>query len=214
MKKIFAMLITALLVAGLVEANASSPPPRRYEPVSRAHSWKERCRDIGIIYVAQWVGYAATQPKVFAKIQGGDWVENVFEKGAVLWDGDEWYWNFAGHPYVGSEYYLYFRSRGYSRKSSAFGSLVASTIWEELTETFSEPFSFNDFVITPVAGSLLGYARERGALRLLHGDSGFKRFWGHVLWWETNFSFFEDVEVMPAVSPDGGRAGIVFTATW
>lgn len=214
MKKFIAMLLAAFLVAGFSRAQASSPPPKRYEPVSRKHTWKERFRDIGVIYVAQWVGYAAAQPETFSKIQGKDWVENVFEKGAVLWDSDEWYWNFAAHPYVGSEYYLYFRSRGYSRKWSAFGSLVASTIWEELTETFSEPFSCNDFVITPATGSLIGYARERGAMKLLHTDSKFKRFWGHVLWPETNFSFFEEAHAVPAVSPDGEGAGLIFTATW
>jgi len=213
MKKInFTALVVVILQCSL--SYASSPPPKKYTPVSRTHTFKEEATDIGVIYLAQWVLYPITQYDVFSKIQGKDWVENVFEKGAVLWDGDEWYWNFAGHPLAGSEYYLYFRSRGYTPKWSFVGSLISSTIWEELTETFTEPFSTNDFVVTPVLGSLLGYGREKAALRLLQTDNKFYRGVGHVLWIETNFKFFEKVEVIPAISPDGSAGGISFVAVY
>ena len=164
--------------------------------------------DMGVMFAALWAGYYIGQPDTVAKIQGEDWVENIFEKGAVLWDGDPWYWNFAAHPWVGSEYYLYFRSRGYAPKWSFLGSVLTSTTFEILVETFSEPFSFNDFVITPCLGSAIGYGREKAAMNLLHTDSKFKRFWGHVMWLETNLWFFEDFEIMPAVSMDGRTGGL------
>ena len=213
MKKI-KIAVLLLLISQFSVAFASSPPPKEYTPVSRTHTIKEELTDFGVIYVTQWIIYPITQYSVFSKMQGKDWVENVFEKGAVLWDGDEWYWNFAGHPFAGSEYYLYYRSRGYSPKWSFVGSLVSSTIWEELTETFTEPFSTNDFVVTPVLGSLLGYGREKAALRLLHTDHKFYRFVGHALWLETNFKFFENVEVIPVISPDGKMGGLSILAVY
>lgn len=210
MKKIISILLISITITAGGNSLASSPPPKKYTPVSREHSLKEEAIDMSIMYAVLWAGYFASQPDIVAKIQGQDFVENVFEKGAVLWDGDEWYWNFAGHPYVGSEYYLFFRSRGYSPKWSFVGSLATSTIFEISIETFSEPFSTNDFIITPVVGSIIGYGREKAAMRLLQTDNKFNRFVGHVLWLETNFKFFEDVEAIPAVSPDGKAAGISF----
>jgi len=211
-KAIIVVLLATIITLGS-SAAASSPPPKKYTPVSRKHTWKERFMDIGVMYVALWAGYCASQPITVAKIQAKDWERNVFEIGGVIWDDDSWIWNFAAHPIAGSEYYLYFRSRGYAPKWAFAGSFVTSFVFEELIETFSEPFSFNDFLITPVVGSLLGYGRERAALRLLHSDIKFNRFIGHVLWIETNFWFFENAEVIP-VSPDGRAPGLTFTAVF
>ncbi len=214
MKKITLVIVIILITAFATATLASSPPPKKYTPVSRSHSWKERSIDAGVMFTALWAGYYLGQPDTVALIQGEDWVDNIFEKGAVLWDGDEWYWNFAAHPWVGSEYYLYFRSRGYAPKWSFFGSVMTSTTFEILVETFSEPFSVNDFIITPVVGSAIGYGREKAAMRLLHSDNKFYRGVGHVMWLETMLWFFEDVEIMPVASLDGSVMGLSFAAIY
>ena len=169
---------------------------------------------MSFMFVALWAGYAATQPETVAKISWESWRENVFEKGAVLYDGDWWVVNFVGHPYIGSEYYLYFRSRGYAPRWAFVGCLATSTLFEAVVESTSVPFSTNDFVVTPVLGSLLGYGREKAALRLLNTDSKFNRFIGHVLYLETNFWFFEKSEIMPVVSPDGKVTGLSIVAVF
>lgn len=167
-----------------------------------------------VMTVGMVVVYVTTQYDIVMDKSTSSWKDNVFDKGAVFWDEDEWTWNFVGHPIGGSEYYLYFRSRGYAPKWAFVGTLISSTIHEELVESWSEPFSFNDFVITPTLGSLLGYGREKAAMRLLHTDNKFNRFVGRVLWFETNFWFFEDFEVIPAVTLDRDTSGFTILATW
>jgi len=208
------IVVFVVLAAFSPSAFASSPPPKKYTPVTRTHTLKEEALDMSVMVVALWAGYAATQPDTVAKISWESWKDNVFEDGAVLWDKNPWYKNFIAHPYVGSEYYLYFRSRGYAPRWAFVGSLATSTIFEAMVESTSTPFSTNDFVVTPVLGSLLGYYREKWALRLLETDSKFNRFVGHVLYLETNFWFFEKSEIMPAVSPDGKVSGFSLVAVF
>lgn len=206
------IICTAVVVSFLWVNMVGAQTRKVYTPVSRPHTWKEKIMDFSIMYVVLWAGYAATQPDVVAKIQFKDFYENVFEKGAVLWDGDEYYWNFIAHPYVGSEYYLYFRSRGYAPKWAFVNSAITSTIFELFVETFSEPFSVNDFVITPVVGSSIGWLRERAGLKLVNSDRKFNRFLGHILYLETNLWFFEDVEVLPIALTNNGATGILLLA--
>lgn len=206
------VVCVVLIVAGLWLTTAEAQTKKVYTPASRPHTWKEKITDFSIMYVVLWAGYAASQPHIVSKIQFKDFYENVFEKGAVLWDGDEYYWNFIAHPYVGSEYYLYFRSRGYAPKWAFVNSAITSTIFELFVETFSEPFSVNDFVITPVAGSSLGWLRERAGLKLVNSDKKFHRFLGHILYLETNLRFFENVEVVPLTTTNGHATGLLLTA--
>jgi len=62
---------------------------------------------MSIMYAVLWAGYYGSQPDIVAKIQGRDFVENVSKKRRAV-GRRRMYWNFAGHPYVGSEYYLFF----------------------------------------------------------------------------------------------------------
>ena len=214
MKNIRVLTISVIILLFSSNAFGSSPPPKKYTPVSRPHTMKEKAADMGVMFVALWVGYAATQPDVVAKISLNSWEENALIRGGVLYDKNLWVINFVGHPYVGSEYYLYFRSRGYAPKWAFVGCLATSTIFEAVVESTSQPFSTNDFVVTPLAGALIGYGREKAAYRLLNTNSEFNRFIGHVLYPETLFWFFEKAEIMPAVSPEGKAAGFMLVATF
>lgn len=209
-------VFTIFVIVLLFSSNAlgSSPPPKKYTPVSRPHTMKEKALDMGVMFVALWAGYAATQPDVVAKISWESWEQNALVRGAVLYDRNLWVINFVGHPYVGSEYYLYFRSRGYAPKWAFIGCMATSTVFEAAVESTSQPFSTNDFVVTPLTGILIGYGREKAAYRLLNTNSKFNRFFGHVLYPETLFRFFEKAEIMPAVSPDGKATGLMFVATF
>lgn len=210
-KKVFPVIWFLVLILSVAPV-AADMAPRVYTPVTRTHTTKEKIFDIAIWYPLLWAGYYASQPETVSKIRIGDFEDNVFRRGAVLWDGDAFYWNFIGHPYIGSEYYLYFRSRGYAPKWAFLNAAIVSTIFEETVETFSEPFSANDFIITPVLGSVLGWARERAGLRLVNSDNKLHRVMGHIIYLETNAPFFEKVEFAPMLSSDFKFAGLAFQA--
>lgn len=72
-------------------------------------------------------------------------------------DKDEIYINWVAHPYVGALYYLQPRMAGFSWAEGAIFSFLASSFyWEYGLECFAEVPSWQDLVITPAIGSLLG----------------------------------------------------------
>ena len=81
------------------------------------------------------------------------WVNNVRNP---IWDEDEWYVNYILHPYWGAAYYIRARERGFGRMHSFWYSFLLSTLYEYGAEALFEPVSYQDLVVTPVAGALLG----------------------------------------------------------
>jgi hypothetical protein len=81
------------------------------------------------------------------------WVDNVKHP---VWDEDEWYVNYILHPYWGAAYYVRARERGFEREHSFWYSFLLSTMYEFGLEALFEPVSYQDLVVTPVAGALLG----------------------------------------------------------
>lgn len=81
------------------------------------------------------------------------WVNNVRNP---VWDEDEWYVNYILHPYWGAAYYIRARERGFGRQQSFWYSVLLSTLYEFGAEALFEPVSYQDLVVTPVAGALLG----------------------------------------------------------
>jgi len=209
------LLLIMVFLCVIVSVNAAADTaPKKYTPVSRPHTWQEKVEDFGLSYAVLWVGYAVSQPDTVSGIRFKNFEDNVFRRGGVLWDHDAFAWNFIAHPYYGSEFYLYFRSRGYSPKWAFINTAIVSTIFEETIETFSEPFSTNDFVVTPILGGAVGWARERAGLRLVNSDNKFYRVAGHIIYLETNFPFFEKAEFVPMVSLEPGFTGFVFRASF
>lgn len=73
------------------------------------------------------------------------------------WDGDSPIFNFILHPYAGAAYFMSARSQGFSFWYSALYSFAVSTFfWEYGFEAFMEIPSWQDLIITPVCGSILG----------------------------------------------------------
>jgi Domain of unknown function (DUF3943) len=71
------------------------------------------------------------------------------------WDPDEWYVN-AGHAYFGAAYYIRARERGFGEVPSFVYAAFASFLYEFGIECFFERPSYQDMIITPVGGALLG----------------------------------------------------------
>ena len=72
------------------------------------------------------------------------------------WDEDGWVLNYVGHTYFGAAYFTRARERGFGRIESFFYSGVASALYEFGVEALAERPSYQDLIITPVGGALLG----------------------------------------------------------
>jgi hypothetical protein len=87
-----------------------------------------------------------------------------------VWDDDEWFTNYIGHPLWGSETYLAVRRDGYSRWESFLFSTAASVVWEVAIEGWAEQPSIQDLLLTSTVGSLLGEVRYRMIASLAQQD--------------------------------------------
>ena len=87
------------------------------------------------------------------------------------WDGDNPIFNYVLHPYAGAAYYMSARSQGFNMWYSALYSLAVSTIfWEYGVEAFMEIPSYQDLIITPLGGWLLGEAFYRAKRYIVEHD--------------------------------------------
>lgn len=191
MKRFSIAICIILIVPGFVSANSTER--KTYSPVSRPHGWEEVLLDFTIIYVFLWGAYAVTQPDTITGISFETLAEGLTDKGIVFLDETPWYTNYLGHPYAGSEYYLYFRARGYSPKMAALHMTISSTLFEFAVEGFGHPPSGIDLLVTPVGGLPLGWAREKYGLKLVNSDIKYRRVLGRIVYPETNFWTFEDI---------------------
>ena len=73
-----------------------------------------------------------------------------------VWDEDVWWINYVTHPYWGGAYYIQARERGLDRTQAFWYSALLSTLFEFGAEALAEPASFQDLVVTPVVGFLVG----------------------------------------------------------
>ena len=86
---------------------------------------------------------------------GPKWNENVLS-GPVV-DEDGVIINYVIHPWFGAIYYMSARGSGFKAwESFAFSAFMSTVFWEYGTEAFAEVPSWQDLVITPVGGSLIG----------------------------------------------------------
>ena len=98
------------------------------------------------------------------------WWSNV--KSGPVWDTDEWYVNYIGHPYFGGVYYVMARSSGYNQWNSFVYSFLMSTfLYEYGIEAMCEPPSIQDIIVTPVGGWLYGEWAYQKKLNILDNDS-------------------------------------------
>lgn len=84
------------------------------------------------------------------------WRNHVLKKGPE-WDHDKFYFNYILHPYAGAVYFMAARSCGFNAwQSLLYCSLISNVGWEFGIEAFMERPSYQDCLITPLVGSLIG----------------------------------------------------------
>ncbi len=85
------------------------------------------------------------------------WKENV--QAGPVWDDDLWFLNWIMHPWSGAIYYMSARGSGFKRwESFVYTTLISTFFWEYGIEAIAEIPSWQDLIITPTLGSLLGEA--------------------------------------------------------
>ena len=72
------------------------------------------------------------------------------------WDKDRAIVNYVLHPYWGASYYVRARERGFGKSQSFWFSATLSTIFEFGAEALVEQPSYQDLLVTPTIGSLVG----------------------------------------------------------
>jgi hypothetical protein len=106
------------------------------------------------------------------KIGFDRWLDNVTHP---HWDTDGPFVNLVLHPYWGASYYIRARERGLGRSQAFWYSALLSSIFEFGAEAMVERVSYQDLVVTPVLGSLLGeyvFAPLRAHIRAKDGPIG------------------------------------------
>ena len=84
------------------------------------------------------------------------WYDHVIRHGPV-WDHDLPIINFVLHPYAGAAYFMAARSCGFNFWGSMlYSTLISSFEWEFGIEAFMEYPSYNDLLLTPIVGSIIG----------------------------------------------------------
>jgi hypothetical protein len=81
------------------------------------------------------------------------WWENVQHP---QWDQDHWYVNYLGHPYFGAIAYVRARERRFGAVGGFWYAALLSTLYEFGIEALFERPSYQDMIVTPVGGLLLG----------------------------------------------------------
>ena len=135
-------------------------PTAEPEPMAPPPDWKGLRRDTGYFLGYQFVSIAVLYvmpTEVTNWDRSGDhlekWWDNVRNP---TWDDDAFYINYILHPYWGATYYIRGRERGLSRWQSVGYSALLSTLYEYGAEALFEKPSYQDLVVTPLVGSLLG----------------------------------------------------------
>jgi hypothetical protein len=152
-----------------VQATAENAPekfhllPALEDDSVKPRDWMGLTRDTALLVTYQFVGVAIIYVLPESVSQWSDssknnlsvekWWHNVQNP---VWDKDPAAVNYIGHPYFGATYYIRARERGFDRVDSFFYSAFASALYEFGIEAVFEKPSYQDLIVTPIGGSLLG----------------------------------------------------------
>lgn len=157
---------SALIVRAAAEHEQDELPRHsaRDNHPAGAPDWRGIKRDTGYFVAYQFVAigilYAAPESiSSWSDEQKDDrdfdkWKDNA---GDPQWDKDDWWINYILHPYWGGAYYIRAQERGLNSGQSFWYSALLSTLYEFGAEAIFEAPSYQDIIVTPVAGSLLGH---------------------------------------------------------
>ncbi len=83
------------------------------------------------------------------------WKDNV--RAGPVWDDDDIFFNWIMHPWSGAVYFMSARGSGFNKwESFAYSAVMSTFFWEYGIEAFAEIPSWQDLLITPIVGSVLG----------------------------------------------------------
>ena len=83
------------------------------------------------------------------------WKDNV--RAGPVWDDDDFFLNWIMHPWAGAVYFMSARGSGFNKwESFAYSAIMSTFFWEYGIESFAEIPSWQDLLITPIVGSVLG----------------------------------------------------------
>jgi hypothetical protein len=146
----------------LVEDEPSVADDESAAPNALVRDWRGLGRDTaffvgyeavaaGILYVLPEDATKWTAEQRRTSLQR--WWENVRHP---VWDDDHWYVNYLGHPYFGAIAYIRARERHFGAFGGFWYAALLSGLYEFGIEALFERPSYQDLIVTPVGGLLLG----------------------------------------------------------
>jgi len=152
--------------AGALDFLAPRFPTATTDSVKWGRDWVGLGRDTALLFGYQVVTIAAfyVMPESVSN-WSKDAKNNIFTRWShnvqnPHWDTDSFGINYIGHPYFGSAYYVRARERGFGEFDSFIYSALASAMYEFGMEALFERPSYQDLIVTPIGGALLGLALE------------------------------------------------------
>lgn len=184
-------------------------PRYHFSYPEREITQRQKLLDVTAMYGVTWIVYPLSQPRE-VKDEGSFklWRKNF---GQLTFDKDEPFWNWLIHPISGSQLFLFYRARGYSRIDAFKMTFISSTLFELTVEIYTEKASVQDLFQTPVIGSILGLGLENLSLYLLNTGNTFGRFWGHVINPATLLWFYDGKQVITPQTNFQDSASLMFT---
>ncbi len=135
--------------------------------------------NLGVVYTAQWAYYLVFQWDTIQQVGSfKNWYTNMYQP---HFDLDSYYYNIIMHSVAGMSYYLFYRSRGYSKGMAFLWGFISQFVFEFTIETITEKPSFQDLFQTPMLGTLLGITVEYISLALLSTNCTFAHVLGYIL---------------------------------
>ncbi|EQC46015.1 PF13084 domain protein [Bacteriovorax sp. Seq25_V] len=209
---IFIQLLTCFVHASEVQIGPTASETQAQEEISkrnteyyytyvdRSHTREENINNIAGVYGVTWLLYPLTQ---FSTVrENGSLAKYRKNFGKVVFDQDEPFWNWFVHPISGSQLFLFYRARGYSRSEALTMSFISSSLFEFTVEIYTEPASVQDLYQTPVLGAVLGLGIEKLSLYLLNTGNLLGKIIGHAINPSTLLWYYEGkVRVIPQIAP-------------
>lgn len=139
----------------------------------------ERFLNLGVVYIGQWAYYLIVQRDTIMEVGSfKNWYTNMYQP---HFDLDSYFYNIVMHSLAGMSYYLFYRSRGYSKLGAFLWGFVSQLLFEFTIETITEKPSFQDLFQTPMLGTLLGITIEYLSNALLGTNCKAAHVLGYIL---------------------------------
>lgn len=198
-------LIPGFLIATLLGGPATrcfAEEKKRYVEVTpRDHKSGETFLYLGALYVLSGLGYYLTsREKIQANASLNNYANNFGR--VVLFDTDSPNANWIVHLYTGSQTYVFYRGRSYTKTSAFLLTMAQSALFEFTLEVIQEPASLEDLINTPVLGSVLGRGFELASIELLNSEFIGFRLIGRLFNLPSVFGLYEGVTLVPVIEPE------------